>query len=176
MDIRPHGFAALTAGLGEEWVKDYARKLKGQEPVWTRGHTRALTAMIAGEHALHQLTNYHTCMRAARKDPTGSLVCKVIEPVPVRIGLVNAVLDSASHPYSGLLWLEFQTSPTAQKIIDDYEPLRSSLYSPDSEVEKITRGKKVSLMDFRNYKNASKWMKMAYKAFGFPTAERIRRK
>ncbi|MGH7845222.1 MAG: ABC transporter substrate-binding protein [Candidatus Binatia bacterium] len=172
VDIRPHGFAPLAAGLGEEWMVNYARKLKDQDPIWTRGHTRALTAVVSGEYAIHQMTNYHTCMRAAWKDRTGSLTCKVVEPVPVRIALPDAILETAPHPHAGLLWLEFQASPAAQKLIDEYEPLRSSLYSQDSEVEKITRGKKVALIDFRTFKRAGRWMEMAYEAFGFPKAAR----
>jgi iron(III) transport system substrate-binding protein len=171
-EIRPHGFASLAAGLGEEWMVSYARKLKDQDPVWTRGHTRALTAIIAGEYTIHQMTNYHTCMRAAWKDPTGALTCKVVEPVPVRIALADAILEGAPHPYAGLLWLEFQASPTGQKLIDEHEPLRSSLYSQDSEIEKITRGKRVALIDFRTFKHAGRWMEMAFEAFGFPKAGR----
>ena len=172
MDIRPHGFAPLAAGLGEEWMIGYARKLKDQVPVWTRGHTRALTAIVSGEFAIHQMTNYHTCMRAAGKDRTGVLTCKVVEPVPVRISLPESILKSAAHPYAALLWLEFEASPAAQKLIDKYEPLRSSLYSQDAEIEKITRGKRVSLIDFKTFKHAGAWMNMAFEAFGFPKAGR----
>ena len=172
VDIRPQGFAALAAGEGEEWVLDYARKIKDQNPVWTRGQTRALTAIMNAEYPMHQMTNYHTCMRAAWKDPTKALTCKIVEPVPVRIALPDAILESAPHPNAGLLWLEFLASPTGQKIIDEHEPLRSSLYSKDSEIEKVTRGKKVSINDFRTFKHAGKWMNMTFEAFGFPKAER----
>jgi ABC-type Fe3+ transport system substrate-binding protein len=172
VDIRPQGFAALAAGVGEKWVLDYARKLKDQNPVWTRGQTRALTAIINGEYSMHQMTNYHTCMRAAWRDPSEALACKVVEPVPVRIALPDAILESAPHPNAGLLWLEFLASPTGQKIVDEHEPLRSSLYSKDSEIEKITRGKKISINDFRTLKHAGRWMNMTFEAFGFPKAEK----
>jgi len=85
MDIRPHGFGSMAAGLGIEWVQNYARKLKEQEPVWVRGYSRTLTAIAAGEYALHQQANYHSCVQIAEKDPTKSIVCKVVEPIPVRL-------------------------------------------------------------------------------------------
>jgi hypothetical protein len=107
--------------------------------------------MIAGEYSLHQQVNYHSCTGARRKDPTNSLVCKVIEPVPVRISEREAVVETAPHPYAALLWLEFLASPTAQKIIDDHEPLQSSIYAPGSELEKITRGKKLSVNDWATF-------------------------
>src|SRR5262245_6854326 len=85
VDIRPQGFAALAVGLGEKWALDYAEKIAAQEPVWVRGQTRGLTAIVGGEHTLFHLVYYHSCMRAAKKDPSGSLQCKVVEPVPGRL-------------------------------------------------------------------------------------------
>lgn len=175
VDIRPHGFAALAAGMGEEWATSYARKIKGQNPIWVRGHTRALTAMIAGEYALYQLTNYHSCRRAQGKDQEKVLVCKVIEPVPVRLMEAEAVVNDSSHPYAALLWLEFQASLEGQRIVDEYEPLKSSIYAPGSDLEKLTRGKKLSVNNWNTYHNTPKWMEMVIEAFGFPRAEKIKK-
>ena len=166
VDIRPLGFAALAAGMGEQWVLNYARKLKEQEPIWVRGHTRALTAMVAGEYALFQLTNYHGCMRMAKKDPTGSLVCKIIEPVPVRIQGAEAVINDAPNPYAALLWLEFEAGPEGQKIIDEYEPLTSSIYAAGSQLEKLTLGKKLVVNNWDNYDLTPKWVSMVAEVFG----------
>ena len=47
VDIRPQGFAALAALKGEEWMINYARKIKEQDPIWTRG-TQALVRMATG--------------------------------------------------------------------------------------------------------------------------------
>ena len=171
VEIRPVGFAAMAAGLGEEWVKDYARKIKEQEPVWSQGQTRGLSSMIAGEHALHQQVNYHSCVGAQRKDVTKSLVCKVIEPVPVRISEREAVLETAAHPYAALLWLEFLATPTAQKLIDDYEPKQASIYTQGSELERVTRGKKLSVNSWDTFHMSPHWYQMVVEAFGFPRAD-----
>jgi len=172
VDIRPQGFSALAAGMGEEWMKNYARKLKGQEPIWARGHTRALTSIIAGEYGLHQLTNYHSCVRAMEKDRTGSLVCKVIEPVPVRLIEPEGVMMTSTRPYAALLWLEFQATPEGQRIVDEHEPLKSSVFAPNSALQKITNGKKLAVNGWDTWHNTPKWMKMAIEAFGFPKASR----
>src|SRR3990172_1741495 len=66
-DIRTQCMAAMIPGLGEEWVLNYARSLKEQQPVWVRGNTRALNSIAVGEQALHQMTFYSSCMRAHRK-------------------------------------------------------------------------------------------------------------
>ena len=52
VDIRPQGFAALAAGMGEDWVVNYAREIKEQDPVWVRGQSRALAAMATGEQSI----------------------------------------------------------------------------------------------------------------------------
>ena len=96
----------------------------------------------------------------------------MVEPVPVRIALPDAILESAPHPNTALLWLEFLASPEAQKIVDEHEPLRSSIYSPDAEIEKATRGKKIAIHDFRTFKNSARWMNMTFEAFGLPKAEK----
>ena len=170
VDIRPYCISALAVEFGDEWVKNYAAKLKDQQPIWARGQTRALTSIIAGEYALHQAGNYHSCARAQQKDPRKVLVCKPIEPVPVRLHENDFVIRTARHPYAALLFLEHQASPEGQKILDEVEPLKSSLYA-DGEISRIVRGKKIALNDFRTHQESSRRMRMVLEAFGFPKAE-----
>jgi iron(III) transport system substrate-binding protein len=170
VDIRPHCMAALMAGQGEEWVVNYARRIKEQDPVWVRGNTRALTGIAVGEYALHQLTNYHSCVRATWKDKSKSLACKIIEPIPVRIQEPDFVAKTAADPYAALLFIEHQASPEGQKVLDDNEPLKSSLYS-GGEISKIIQGKKISVNDYSTYHKTPSWMKMVLEAYGFPKAE-----
>ncbi|MGH7847014.1 MAG: ABC transporter substrate-binding protein [Candidatus Binatia bacterium] len=171
VDIRPLGYAALVPELGLDWAVDYAKKLAAQDPVWVRGFTRAYTAIVAGEYAFHSLGNYNAIMRAARKDPSGSLQFKIIEPVPVRLHEPQGVYRSAANPYAGLLWLEFQAGPEAQKIIDQYEPLKSSIHAPGAEVAKLIRGRKISVKGWDNWEDYTKWVGLLTEAFGFPKAQ-----
>lgn len=170
VDVRPHCMAGLMATMGEEWVVNYARKIKEQEPVWVRGNTRALTAISVGEYELHQLTNYHSCVRATKKDKSKSLVCKIIEPVPGRLEEPNFIFKAAPNPYAALLFLEHGASPEGQKILDDVEPVKSSIYGL-GEVSKIVQGKKTSINDYRTYHKTQGWMRMITEAYGFPKAE-----
>jgi len=96
----------------------------------------------------------------------------VIEPIPVRPLIAQAVVNNAPHPNSALLFLEFLASPEGQRIMDENEPHRSSMYVPGSELEKIVRGRKVAVVDTENIHLVSKWMKMIVEAFGFPRADR----
>jgi ABC-type Fe3+ transport system substrate-binding protein len=167
-DIRPTCLAGLAVGFGEEWLVGYAKKLAAQDPVWARGFPVAMTRIALGEHALHQLTNYNSCMRAAAKDPTGSLVCKIVQPTPVRLMNTEFVIKTAPYPYAALLWIETEASPEGQRILDDYGPLNSSLYA-DGKIAEAVKGLKVFVNDFKTLKNTTKWQEMAVEAFGFPT-------
>ena len=170
VNVRPLNMPSLIAGMGEEWGLNYARRTKDQEPIWGLGEARLMTSLAVGEIALFQITNYNSCARAAQKDRTKSIVCKVIEPVPVRLHEMEFVIKGAAHPYSALLFLEHQTSPEVQKIIDEQEPLKSSIYA-NGEIAKLVKGKKTSVNDFKSYQNTAKWVEMVIEAYGFPRAQ-----
>jgi ABC-type Fe3+ transport system substrate-binding protein len=172
VDTRPQGFAALAAGLGEKWTLDYAKRIASQEPVWVRGQSRYFSSIADGEYPLFHLAYHYSCVRTAKKVPTEALGCKVIEPVPIRIQNFLGVNNTAQHPYSGLLWLEFLASPEGQKLIDDFEEFNTSLYSPGSKLAKLIEGKKVSVNSWDTIHNSDKWQRMVTEAFGFPTAQK----
>ena len=109
-------------------------------------------------------------MRAAAKDVTKSLGCKIIEPVPAKIQDVDGVLQSAPNPSRALLFLEHNASPEAQKIIDEFNPLKSNVFA-DGEIARLLKGKKVSLNDFRTYHKSPERIKMIVEAYGFPKAD-----
>ena len=176
VDLRPHPYTAMIPAMGLEWVLNYCRKLAAQEPIWLRGQSRALTAMAAGDLALHAAINYHSTVRAMHKDPTGNLQYKLIEPVPVRLSEPQAVFRGAAHPYSALLWLEFVAGREGQQLIDEHEPLKSSVFGSSSVVEKLVRGKKLSVFDWDTFHLKPKWTDLVVEAFGFPQAEKIKKR
>jgi len=165
--VRPLNMPSLMAGLGEEWALNYARRTKEQDPVWGLGEARLLASLAAGENALFQITNYHSCVQASQKDRMKGVMCKVIEPVPVRLAEMEFVVRGAAHPYAALLFLEHQTSPEVQKVFDQNEPLKSSLYA-NGEIARLVKGKKVAVHDYRTYQKTTKWMEMIVEAYGFP--------
>ena len=171
VDMRPHPFAAYPAcpqeGLGLEWMLKYAKGLREQNPIWSRGHSRALSSIIAGEYAMHSGTHYQSVVRAMAKDPTGVLLFKMVEPVPVRLTQLELVLASAQHPNAALLYLEHEASPEGQDIIDKQDFVGSIFY-PGSNTAKTLQGKKLCINSYADFHNSDKWMSMAVEAFGFP--------
>ena len=173
VDLRPLQVAGLVPSWGLEKTLDFARKLAAQQPVWGRGATRVNTAVAAGEYSIYIGSNFESVRRAMSKDPTGNLSYKIIEPVPTRIvDHASGILKTAEHPHAALLWLEFLASPEGQDIIDKYEPLRASMYTPGSVMEQVTRGKKLSVVDWDHFNKFQEYQEKIFAAYGFPKADK----
>jgi iron(III) transport system substrate-binding protein len=171
IDIRPQELAALVPEWGLEKTMDYARKIAAQEPIWARGASRPLTALGAGEIPLYLSgANYGSVTRAQRKDPLGAIQFTILEPVPVRIGVEQAILASSKRAHAALLWLEFVASPEAQKLVDQYEPLIASVYSTGSAAEQALRKKNLSVVSWENNEKMQHWIAKLIEAYGFPKA------
>ncbi len=171
LDIRPTEIAALVPAWGLEKTLDFARKLAAQQPVWVRGATRMLTSMAAGEYAVFPGPNLDVLTRVQRKDPSGSMAYKFVEPVQVRIGEGAGILNNAKNPHAALLFLEFVTGPKGQKIVDEFEPLTASIFSQYAYVTEATKGKKLSLVGWDHYLKMDQYVAKVLEAYGFPKAE-----
>jgi ABC-type Fe3+ transport system substrate-binding protein len=170
-DIRPTEIAALVPAWGLEKTLEFARKIAAQEPLWVRGGSRTVTAIIAGEIPMMIGPNFHTTKRAQGKDPTGNLQYIALEPVPVRLSLEEAVQVGAQHPHAALLWLEWMASPEAQKLADEHEPSSSSVYIRGGVVEQELRGKKLSVVSWDHHQQMDQWQAKVFEAYGFPKVE-----
>jgi ABC-type Fe3+ transport system substrate-binding protein len=169
LDIRPKDVAALVPAWGMEKTLDFARKLAAQKPVWIRGNSRAMTMIQSGEYSTLFGPNLSVILRVEQKDPNISY--KILEPVPTRLNEAQAVLNAASNPYAALLWLEFICSPAGQMVIDQYEPYGASHLTAGSVQEKITRGLKLSIVDWDHVTKMEDYQKKITEAYGFPRAD-----
>jgi ABC-type Fe3+ transport system substrate-binding protein len=170
LDIRPLPLGMLVPALGIEKVIELAKQYRAQEPIWGRGHTRLMASLQAGEYPVFAGPNFGSVIRTLKKDPTGVIGYKIPEPIPVRLHEANGVLANAAYPYAGLLWLEFQASAEGQKIMDEHWPYGASLFAPGSVQEGVTRGKKLSVIDWNHYTKLDDYLNKAVEAMGFPTA------
>ncbi len=171
-DIRPIPLAVLVPAWGLEKVLNFAKKIAAQDPVWVRGHTRNVTALLAGEYPLFLGPNFGSTKRVQQKDPAGILGYKIVEPVPIRLHEGNGVLKNAEHPYAGLLWLEFEASPEGQEIMDKYWPDGASVFSPGSAQEELTKGKDLSVVDWGGYRKLDDNLEKIVEAYGLPKVQK----
>jgi ABC-type Fe3+ transport system substrate-binding protein len=173
LDVRPLQVAGLVPAWGLEKTLDFARKLAAQQPAWGRGATRVTTAVLNAEYPLYLGTNFSSISRAMRKDPTGNLKYKLVEPIPTRIiDDISGVLGIAEHPHSALLWLEFLASPEGQEIIDKHEPLRATVFTPGSAAAQVTDGKQLSVVDWDHFTKFPDYVEKIFAAYGFPKADK----
>ncbi|MGH7846308.1 MAG: ABC transporter substrate-binding protein [Candidatus Binatia bacterium] len=171
-DIRPVPLAVLVPAWGLEKVLGFAKQIAAQDPIWVRGHTRNLTAVLVGEYPLFLGPNFGASKRVQGRDPKKVLGIKILEPVPVRLHEAYGVLQTAKNPYAGLLWLEFEATPKGQKIMDQYWPFGASVFSPGSAQEELTKGKKLSVVDWNHYKKLDEHVEKIVAAYGFPQVQK----
>lgn len=173
-DIRPQFTSALVPAWGIEKTLEFAKKISAQNPVWVGGHSRAIGALSTGEHGVYLGANLTGTKRFMSKDVAGALGYKMVEPIPVRIGDHEAVFDKADSPYAALLWLEFVSSPEAQKLIES--GYKGSIFSPGTTAFQVARAKKISLVDWRHYTKMQEYLRLVVEAYGFPRAEAVGKK
>jgi ABC-type Fe3+ transport system substrate-binding protein len=171
LDIRPKDVSALVPAWGLEKTLDFARKLAAQKPIWARGNTRVLTAMLAGEQSVLIGPDFDSVLRIMDKDKTDSIAYKFVEPVPVRLNEAQSILNTAENPYAALLWLEFVASPEGQKILDESGPYEASVFLPGTVQERAVRGKKQSVVVWDHYNKIPDYERKIIEAYGFPKAE-----
>ncbi|MBI2987672.1 MAG: extracellular solute-binding protein [Deltaproteobacteria bacterium] len=173
LQVRPVAVAGLVPAWGLERTLDFARKIAAQQPVWGRGASTIQTAVAAGEYSLYLGSSFDSGKRIMSKDLTGNYIHKTIEPVPTRIiDDAGGILNTADHPHAALLWLEFLASPEGQEIIDKYEPLKASVFTPGSEVAQEVRGKKLSALDWDHSAKYEEYLSKIFEAYGFPKADK----
>ncbi len=168
-DIRPQFTSALVPAWGIDKTLQFAKSIAMQNPVWVAGHSRAIGALSTGEHGVYLGANLTGTKRFMSKDLAGALDYKMVEPIPVRIGDHEAVFDKADAPYGALLWLEFVSSPQAQKLIE--AGYKGSIFSPGTTAFQVARAKKISLVDWQHYTKMQEYLRLVVEAYGFPKAE-----
>ena len=167
-DIIPTEVACLVPAWGLEKTLEFARKLAAQQPLWVRGGSRTLTAMMTGEIPIMFGPAFHTVRRAQSKDRAGVLQYVAAEPVPVRFHSEQAILARSSNPHAALLWMEWMAGAESQKLADEHEPLGSSYYFRGGAVEQEVRGKKLSWVSWEHHNSLAQWQSAVFEAYGFP--------
>ena len=170
-DIRPTEIAALVPAWGLEKTLEYARKIAAQQPVWVRGSIRTIPSIIAGEVPIMIGPSFHSIKRAQLKDSTGILQYVIMEPVPVRLALAEAIQTGSKHPHAALLWMEWMASLESQKLADEHEPMSSSVHALGGAVKQAIAGKKLSVVGWEDQQHMEQWQSKVFEAYGFPKAE-----
>ena len=83
-------------------------------------------------------------------------------------GEYSLFLALSERPYTALLWIEFQASAKAQKVVDDLHPYDASAFIPGSAQEKLVRGKRTSVVQWDHFSKLGEYQAKMVEAYGFP--------
>jgi len=68
--------------------------------------------------------------------------------------------------------MRFQASPEGQEIMDKDWPFGASVLSPGSAQAEITKGRKLSVVDWNSYKKVDDYTEKIFSAHGFPKVQK----
>lgn len=165
------GLAALAVVWGEDKVLDYARKLGQQRPVWTKGATRSVTAMAAGEYAIGSLNHYHSAYRIQQRNAPHVQVV-LLSPVPVRLNNILGINKTSPRPATSVLFIEFLTTPEVQDLFNKEGPIKGSVFREGSFTNTLVKGKEIAFVGWDDINMIEPLQKRIFEAWGFPVAKR----
>jgi ABC-type Fe3+ transport system substrate-binding protein len=165
------GLAALAVVWGEKKVLDYAKKLGQQRPVWTKGATRSITAMAAGEYAIGSLNHYHSAYRIQKKNAPHVKVV-LLDPVPVRLNNMLGINKTSKKPATSILFMEFLATAEVQDLFNKEGPIKGSVFREGSLTNTLVKGKKIAFVGWEDVSMIEPLQKKIFEAWGFPVAKR----
>lgn len=83
VDTKPNVLTSLVSAWGEEKLLDFAKRLKGNNPIFARGSSRFLAKLADGEFSFMCDAYLHATQRLLRQKP--GLPIKIVVPDPVGI-------------------------------------------------------------------------------------------
>jgi iron(III) transport system substrate-binding protein len=167
VDTKPNVLAWLTPAWGEEKLLGFARRIKENEPLWSRGNTRNLNMLATGEVLMNCGNYVHATQRAVKQDANLKMV--VPDPFPMSFHEPEAIYAGAKNIYSALLWIDFLASREGQDLVESLEPGRASFLMEGTLANKLKKGANVSLCGNDCRGTEDKIMeRIATQAWGFP--------
>jgi ABC-type Fe3+ transport system substrate-binding protein len=145
VDANPNMLTWLVPRWGEERLFDFARRLKDNNAVFSRGNTRNLGLLAEGKLAMNCGMYIHPTSRMLKKEPSLPIKMVVPDPFPITVHDPQAIYVGAKNPHAALLWLEFLASREAQQIIESNEPGRGSFLVEGNLVHKLAKNANVSI-------------------------------
>jgi ABC-type Fe3+ transport system substrate-binding protein len=145
VDSDPNMLTWLIPLWGEEKLFDFARKLKDNEPRFSRGNTRNLGLLAEGKLSLNCGMYIHPMSRMLKKDSALPIKMVIPDPFPITFHDPQAIYVGTKNPHAALLWLEFLASREAQEIVDSNEPGRGSFLAEGNLVHKLAKNANISI-------------------------------
>ncbi len=169
VDTKPNILAWLSAAWGEEKLLSYAKQLKANSPVFSRGNTRNITMLASGEVVMNCGMYIHTLERVRKQDPSAPIKMVTPNPFPISYHEPEGVYVNSKNPNAALLWIEWLASKEAQELDDSIEPGRASFLVDGTLAHKLVKGSNVSMCgEHCRYREDDIMTRIAVEAWGLP--------
>jgi iron(III) transport system substrate-binding protein len=145
VDANPNMLTWLIPRWGEAKLFDFARGLKENGAIFSRGNSRNLGSLAEGKIAFNCGMYIHPMSRMLKKDPALPIKMVVPDPLPVVFHDPQAIYAGAKNPHAALLWLEFLASRDAQQIVEAREAGRGSFLVEGNLTHQVTKNANVSV-------------------------------
>lgn len=166
--LRPFVYGTPFLG-GEEKVSDYLRRLKEQNPRFTKGNTDTDTLLVAGEFQVAIGTYLHNYQKFKPRNQPWDFV-RLDEVYTSQPGPGYTVPEAAPHPNAGRLFLHWFVGPQGTQLMDSERfkgsPLPGSGTGPSKLLEENKMTVKVSPLEYEL--NYSKYEQKYLEALGLP--------
>ncbi|HWP60715.1 MAG TPA: extracellular solute-binding protein [Candidatus Acidoferrales bacterium] len=169
VDSKPNVLAWLSAKWNDEKLLSYAKRLKENSPVFSRGNTRNITQLVSGEVVMNCGMYIHVVKRTLKHDPSAPIKMVIPDPFPMSSHEPEAVYANAKNPHAALLWIEFLASKEGQQLAEEIEPGRGSFLVEGTLANKLSKGANVALCaDECRHREEKIMQRIAVEAWGLP--------
>ncbi len=166
-DDRPRHLNELYYAWGKEKTLDYAKRWAANKPAMEPSRSTGAQKLASGA--------YHLICGMPRRQVKdlqvygGNKSIGIVypEPVPVGIGDLIFVTQKAKNPNAATLFVQWTTTPEAQKLLDDVDFSGHPSFD-GSDVNQIVKGKKVAYGTWEQAAESDKVLAEILQAMGFP--------
>lgn len=119
LDTRPNNIVGLYPAWGEARLLDYAKRLKGNQPLWKRGMNASVTFVTSGESLMICGISYSPVVRFLDKDPQANLRAALLNEVPAGVNKSMGIVKGTKSPNAALLLAGWLASPEGTRGYDE---------------------------------------------------------
>jgi len=169
MDDRPRHLNILYQqdGWGREKTLEYAKRWAANKPAVEASRATGAQKLSAGAYAMICGLPRRQVLDLQVNAGEKSIGIVYPQPIPVSIGDIIYVPQKAKHPNAGVLFLAWSATSEAQTILDDIDFSGHPAFE-GSDVNKITKGKKLVQASWEDAKRSDEILAEILQAMGFP--------
>jgi ABC-type Fe3+ transport system substrate-binding protein len=169
MDDRPRHLNILyqNDGWGREKTLAYAKRWAANKPAVEASRATGAQKLSAGAYYMICGMPRRQVLDLQVNAGEKSIGIVYPEPIPVSIGDIIYVPQKAKHPNAGVLFLAWSATQEAQTILDDIDFSGHPAFE-GSDVNKITKGKKLVQARWEDVKRSDEILAELLRAMGFP--------